>query len=61
MPVEAMQPEPRELCKLRPEFDNLDLADQMALIANCHALDAEHYRRLESKHKALAEWVKGTN
>lgn len=36
----------------------MTLADQLALVANCHAIDAEHYRRLERKHAALAEWIK---
>ena len=52
-----MQPEPRELCKLRPEFVNLELPDQLAMISNCHALDAERYRRLEIKHGALVDWI----
>lgn len=52
-----MQPEAKELCKLRPEFDNLPLNDQLALIANCHAMDAEHYRRLERKHRELVEYI----
>lgn len=57
-PVEAMQPEPRELCQLRPEFDNLELQDQLAMLANCHAMDAEKFRRLERKHLELADWIK---
>lgn len=58
-PVEAMQPEPSELCQLRDTFDNLDLGDQLALVSNCHAMDAEHYRRLERKYAELRKWIDG--
>jgi hypothetical protein len=52
-----MAAEPRQLCTLRPGFDNLSLADQAALIENCHALDAEQYRRLEAKNAALVDHI----
>ncbi len=58
-PVEAMQPEPKQLCQLRPEIVNLDMADALALILNCHAVDSEQYRRLELKHRVLGEWIRG--
>lgn len=57
LPVEAMQPCQRQLCTLRPEFVNLELADQLAMILACRIADAEAYRRCEVKQKALAEWV----
>lgn len=53
-----MEPEPPQLCTLRPEIVNLEVADQLAMILACHIADAEKYRRLEVKHAALVEWVK---
>ncbi len=47
------------LCKLRPEFVNLELADQSALLLNCKAVDAEALKTCAAKHKRLVEWVKG--
>lgn len=52
-----MQPEPKAGCLLRSEFANLELADQLAMISNCHALDMEAYQRLTRKHKELADWI----
>ena len=58
-PVAAMQAEPAVLCQLRPEFDNLVLADQLAMVDNCTALRAEQYRRLERKWGELRGWIEG--
>jgi hypothetical protein len=52
-----MRAEPRDLCKLRPEIVNLDLPDALAMVLNCHAVDAEQYRRLERKHGELVEFI----
>jgi len=52
-----MQPEPRSLCILKPEFDNMSREDQAALLDNCHAMDAEQYRRLERKFGSLVDWI----
>ena len=56
-PVAAMEPEPRLLCTLKPEFDNMTREDQAALVDNCHALDSEQYRRLERKFLSLVDWI----
>jgi len=52
-----MEPEPRLLCTLKPEFDNMTREDQAALVDNCHALDSEQYRRLERKFLSLVDWI----
>lgn len=52
-----MAPESPQLCTLRPEIVNLDVADQFAMLLACHIADAETYRRLAVKHAALVEWV----
>jgi hypothetical protein len=56
-PIEAMEPCSPQLCKLRPEVVNLELADQLAMILACHVSNAESYRRCEIKHRALTEWI----
>lgn len=56
-PTEAMQPCAVRLCELRPEFGNLSLEDQAAMILNCRALDAEAFRVCAVKHDALAKWI----
>ena len=53
-----MQPEPPQLCFLRPEIVNLEVQDQLAMLLACHIADAETYRRLEIKHRALSDWIK---
>lgn len=53
-----MQPEPTQLCTLRPEIVNLDIQDALALILNCRIVDAERFRILERKNRELAEWIK---
>lgn len=52
-----MQPCAVRLCELRPEFGNLSLEDQAAMILNCRALDAEAFRVCAVKHDALAKWI----
>lgn len=52
-----MAQEPPQLCTLRPEIVNLEIQDQLAMLLACHLADAETYRRLELKHKALADWI----
>lgn len=46
-----------QLCTLRPEIVNLDIADQFAMILACKIADAEAYRKCEAKHAALVKWV----
>lgn len=46
-----------QLCTLRPEIANLELADQLAMILACHVADAEAYRRCALKQEALSEWI----
>lgn len=57
LPIEAMEAPPAQLCKLRPEIVALEIQDQLAMLLACHVADAETYRRLELKHKALVEWI----
>lgn len=53
-----MEHKPAQLCRLRPEFKDLELADQAALILGCRLADAEYARLLERKHKELADWIR---
>lgn len=57
-PTEAMVLCEPALCKLRPEFANLELADQSALLLNCKAVDAAALKTCAAKHNRLVEWVK---
>ena len=56
-PVEAMQACAVQLCTLRPEIANLELADQLAMILACKIADAEAYRKCSAKQEALSEWM----
>ena len=58
LPVEAMQPESADLCRLKPEIVDASIAEALSQILLCRAMDAEQYRRLERKHRELAEWIK---
>jgi hypothetical protein len=53
-----MTPCAAALCELRPEFGNLSLEDQAAMILNCRALDAEAFRVCQARHKGLVDWIK---
>jgi hypothetical protein len=52
-----MQPEVSQLCALRPEIVDLEMADALALILNCVVVDREKYRRLELKHGSLVRFI----
>jgi len=54
-----MQPCIVRLCELRPEFGNLTLEDQAAMILNCRALDAEAFRVCSARHRSLVDWIRG--
>lgn len=52
-----MQPCVVRLCELRPEFGNMTLEDQAAMILNCRALDAEAFRVCAARHRSLVDWI----
>lgn len=53
-----MQPCQAQLCKLRPEFVNLDLPDQLAMILACQIANAETFAKCAEKQRSLSEWIK---
>jgi len=56
-PVQAMEPCQRQLCVLRPEFVNLDLDSQAAMLLACKISDSEAFRACEAKNRALVDWI----
>lgn len=44
-------------CKLRPEFDNLTLDEQLAMLRGCHEADLSAYMQCAAKQRALAKWI----
>jgi hypothetical protein len=52
-----MQRCPAQLCTLRPEVVNLDLADQIAMILACRIADAHTYFTCRAKQEAAAAWI----
>lgn len=52
-PVEAMQHKAMQMCQLRPEFVDMELKDQAAMVLNCRIVDAEDRRRLELDYNAV--------
>lgn len=48
----------RLACKFRPEFGNLKIEDQLAMMANCFEIAGPELRACSAKHDRLAEWIK---
>lgn len=62
-PVQAMAkcrtPSVTEACRFRPEFANLELADQLAMIGNCIEVTAAVLWECDEKQSRLVEWIEG--
>lgn len=52
-----MQPCAIQRCTLRPEFVNLSLADQAAMVLACKIADDHAFAKCSEKQRALAEWI----
>jgi hypothetical protein len=52
-----MQPCPVQLCTIRPEIVNLEIADQIAMLLACRIADAHTYFTCKAKQEAEAEWI----
>lgn len=46
-----------DACKVRPEFWNLELADQAAMIRNCVEVTADVMWKCAAKNERLVEWI----
>lgn len=53
-----MQHKAMQMCQLRPEFVDLSLDDQAAMVLSCRVVDAEDKRRLELDYNAVVEAFK---
>jgi hypothetical protein len=53
-----MQACPAQLCTIRPEIVNLDLADQMAMLLACRIADAATYFKCSARQAAEADWIR---
>lgn len=53
-----MQPCATQLCTIRPEVVNLELADQVAMLLACRIADAHAYFKCMEKQAAAAEWIR---
>jgi hypothetical protein len=53
-----MQPCPAQLCTIRPEIVNLELADQLAMLLACRVADAATYFKCAAKQEAAADWIR---
>lgn len=60
-PVEAMGPSsPQsvlEACRFRPQFSNLTLDEQGAMLRNCFEVLGPAYREEARKRSRLVEWI----
>ena len=56
-PTECLQPVITQPCTLRPEFVNLELPDQAAMVLACEVVNAQIRREWQRKHGCLAEWI----
>lgn len=54
-----MQPVTADTCKLRPEFVNLELPEQAAMILACEIANADIRRQWQIKHGCLVRFIKG--
>ena len=57
LPTECLQPVVADVCRLRPEFVNLELDDQAAMLLGCELANSAIRRQWQQKHGCLAEWI----
>lgn len=48
---------PVQLCTIRPEIVNLELKDQVAMLAACRIADAATYFKCSARQQTEAKWI----
>jgi hypothetical protein len=47
-----------QLCQLRPEFVDLSLDDQLAMLRGCHEANAAAYAACWTDKRRLEDWIR---